>query len=135
MPGCAVLNCKSRSRCLFEKEGITFFYFPKDTYLKQKWLESCGRKPGDKKLIAARICSIHFTSDCFEDKLTKPSRSNVKPRMIRRLIQGSIPTLFLNLEKRRQKKIYNYWTLSANGGQEIEGREENSQNPPIDQLM
>lgn len=86
-------------------------------------------------MFSARICEIYFTSDCFEDKLTKP-RSNVKPHMIHRLIQGSIPTLFLNLEKRREKKTYNYWTLSANNGdQEIERGEENSQNPPVDQLL
>jgi len=50
MPGCAIPNCINRSRCLFQKEGIKLFVFPREVDLQQKWLEACRRKTGNIKL-------------------------------------------------------------------------------------
>jgi len=66
MPVCAILNCKNRSRCVFRKEGIKFFYFPQDADLQQKWFEACRRKPGDIKLDTGNfLCwyMIQYTMD------------------------------------------------------------------------
>ncbi|XP_011883397.1 PREDICTED: THAP domain-containing protein 1-like [Vollenhovia emeryi] len=106
MPVCAVPNCQNRSRCFLQKENIKLYQFPQEPDVQQKWLEACGRKEGDIKLRKAAICEMHFTPDCFENKLTQPRSQHVEPRMIRRLKKGSLPTLYLILGKKDRREFW-----------------------------
>lgn len=52
-------------------------------------------------IFIARICSIHFEESCFSLEKTKPRIKDEPAKEILRLIKGSIPTIFLNIEKRK----------------------------------
>lgn len=78
------------------------FSFPKDTYLKKKWLIAVKRKnfnPGS----GARLCSKHFTKDQFQ------LRPNVNFLLIK---PGAVPSIFI------------FPTASLNHFQKKEGQSE-----------
>ncbi|XP_071571943.1 uncharacterized protein [Temnothorax nylanderi] len=94
MPTCCINNCRNRTYWNFnESKNIQFHRFPREIAVRQQWLNACQRKESDIKIDAARICSIHFEENCFEE---------IK---ILRLKEGSIPTEFLNLEKKQKRRM------------------------------
>lgn len=61
---CEVTNCKSNT-----KEGalnISFFNFPKNAELAEKWALFCCR---DDNLTNGRICSEHFAPEDIENNM------------------------------------------------------------------
>ncbi|XP_024879548.1 THAP domain-containing protein 5-like [Temnothorax curvispinosus] len=73
MPTCCVRNCKSRSGEATKTKDIKFFPFPQNRELKEKWLETyCYREEENLNINSASICERHFSSDCTENKWTKP---------------------------------------------------------------
>ncbi|XP_054715885.1 uncharacterized protein LOC129225318 [Uloborus diversus] len=77
---CCVSECKERSA----KGGrTTFHYFPKDETRRKLWESKIGRK-NFKASDHSRICSKHFSEDCF-DRL-KFGATWLKP--------NAIPTIF-----------------------------------------
>ena len=64
MPQCLALNCKNHST-RNKKSGITFHRLPRDQARLSEWLVNLQRidfKPS----VASRVCSEHFTVDCFD---------------------------------------------------------------------
>lgn len=65
---CTIPSCNNSSlKAEREGEQITFFTFPEDPILYQKWMEAC--KFVDKvKSSNNLICSSHFKPEDFEDE-------------------------------------------------------------------
>ncbi|XP_024881976.1 uncharacterized protein LOC112461116 [Temnothorax curvispinosus] len=57
------------------------------------------------KVDSARICSIHFEKNCYELVKTTPRLINDPVKEVLRLKKGSVPTKFLNLEKKRIRRM------------------------------
>ncbi|XP_071571947.1 uncharacterized protein [Temnothorax nylanderi] len=93
MPGCCIENCENRNWYYAVSKNIQFHRFPREIAVRQQWLNACQRKESDIKVDEARICSIHFEKNC---KIVKE---------IVRLKEGSIPTKFLNLKKKRKRPM------------------------------
>ncbi|XP_071571996.1 uncharacterized protein [Temnothorax nylanderi] len=101
MPSCCIKNCKSCTTAGYTaSKGTKFFTFPREIAIRQQWLNACQIKESDRNVDVARICSIHFKENCFELVKTKPKLKNQPVKEILRLTKGSIPTKFLNLEKK-----------------------------------
>ncbi|CAG4954241.1 unnamed protein product [Colias eurytheme] len=77
MAPCSIINCANTTKKVEGvNENIFFHRFPKDSLVKNKWIEATGRKnwfPTKHSLI----CSIHF----HEDSFTGPSK-------FRRMLSG-----------------------------------------------
>lgn len=65
------MNLKSTS-------GKPFFSFPKDDALRQSWLDSMG-SPKYKPARGERLCSDHFTQNCFSDERCEVLLSDAVP--------------------------------------------------------
>ncbi|XP_071637137.1 uncharacterized protein [Temnothorax longispinosus] len=104
MPTCCIKNCKSYTANNAAPKNIKFYRFPRETAVRQQWLNACQRKESDIKVDSATICSIHFEENCFELVKTRPRLINDPVKEILRLKKGSIPTKFLNLENIRRKR-------------------------------
>lgn len=65
------MNLKSTS-------GKPFFRFPKDDALRQSWLDSMG-SPMYKPAHGERLCSDHFTQNCFSDERCEVLLSDAVP--------------------------------------------------------
>ncbi|XP_066262755.1 THAP domain-containing protein 2-like [Euwallacea similis] len=88
---CAVAICTSRSKIIKEKGGnVRFFTFPKQPEICEEWVRKCYRT--DKfSSQNARICSLHFQAEDFEDEL----RATLMGYAPKRLKKDAIPSLFL----------------------------------------
>lgn len=91
--------------------GISYHYFPRDEALRSQWLAKISRAD----LVVSknfRLCSEHFTPDCYERDL-KAEILGLKPRTM--LKPGAIPMVFshwrpskrpwLSLEKHSEEKV------------------------------
>lgn len=94
MPSCFVPNCSHVSGKLSSPANITLYHFPKDCDEIKIWLEHTGMEHSliekfsalilaDKRRDSFRICSQHFSSDCFNIEGIR-----------RKLKTGSTPTIF-----------------------------------------
>ena len=65
MPYCVAFGCNSRAK---KGDGISFHSFPKDNEpLRQnQWVLYCKRQDFTKSSKHSKLCSKHFTRDCFE---------------------------------------------------------------------
>ncbi|XP_071572656.1 uncharacterized protein [Temnothorax nylanderi] len=113
MPTCCVRNCKSRSGGATKTKDIKFFPFPQNRELKEKWLEACHREEENLNINSSYICKRHFSSDCMENKWTKPRILNTKARLMRRLKPGSIPTQLLDLPNQGVNRVNRRCTLKG----------------------
>nr|XP_040570148.1 uncharacterized protein LOC121119503 [Lepeophtheirus salmonis] len=81
---CAVASCPSPA-------DTSYHNFPKDSALLRNWVKACKRKDkfNPKK---SRICSNHFSQDCYERDL----RNELLGLPLRRLLKkGSVPSVNL----------------------------------------
>ncbi|KAK7867442.1 hypothetical protein R5R35_009755 [Gryllus longicercus] len=101
IPNCKNYNSKKRTRT----KKVKYFTFPKDKTVLNAWLKACQKKLEDIKVKTDWICEEHFADDCFHYVLTKLSVEGKKPRRVKKLKHGSIPTLNLNLPKLRRNTI------------------------------
>ncbi|XP_019697216.1 uncharacterized protein LOC105183613 isoform X4 [Harpegnathos saltator] len=91
MPQCAVYACGNSHRRT-RGHPVHYHRFPQDPEIRKKWIEACNRKPSANgeppfNISTARICSRHFTKDCYE-----PTESGKTPIRLRRNV---VPTLNL----------------------------------------
>ncbi|XP_071574457.1 uncharacterized protein [Temnothorax nylanderi] len=103
MPSCCIKNCKNRT-CDGDAKGITFFRFPKETSIRQQWLDACKQTETSLKVDSARICSDHFDTNCFIMEFTKRRSKNIPAKELRRLKKGSVPCKMLTLNAERKRK-------------------------------
>ncbi|XP_024894126.1 uncharacterized protein LOC112468934 [Temnothorax curvispinosus] len=102
MPTCCIKNCASRTDHTSTR-GLKFFRFPKETDIRQQWLDACQRNETNIKIDTAHVCNLHFEEDCFQMEWTKPRSNNVPAKLMRRLKKGFIPTKLLLLQKKRKE--------------------------------
>lgn len=71
---------------------LNFFRFPEEKKLRDQWEEAIlilnQQSNAKEHLVSARICSRHFTDECFQQKFTFSHRT---------LIKNSVPSLFPKL--------------------------------------
>ncbi|XP_017771175.1 PREDICTED: putative uncharacterized protein DDB_G0274435 isoform X2 [Nicrophorus vespilloides] len=89
MPQCAVAGCSNTHRKT-KGGSIRYHRFPGDERTRAHWIRACGRHV--QNCATARICSRHFTSECYErdvqnEVLGLPTRC--------RLRKGALPDLHL----------------------------------------
>ena len=87
---CILSDCKSGRKT--ENEKVQLFQFPKETTKRNRWLRHCelGKNIRNKD---PRLCAKHFLPSCF----LKPSENvddQGRPRSLRRLRDGAVPTVF-----------------------------------------
>ncbi|OCT64720.1 hypothetical protein XELAEV_18045817mg [Xenopus laevis] len=94
MPRCIVDGCSHGSKGKLMPANIILHAFPKDLEQIKKWLMATGQNFGDleifsntvlagKKTDSYRLCSVHFTEDCY-----KPERKK------RALKKDAVPSIF-----------------------------------------
>ena len=90
MPYCMAFSCNNDSKDY--KRGISFFRLPlRNTALLKQWLAKLRlQDPPIKE--TSRVCSEHFTEDCFERDLKSELVPGAKP--MRTLKADAVPTLF-----------------------------------------
>ncbi|XP_025155181.1 uncharacterized protein LOC112588705 [Harpegnathos saltator] len=103
MPSCCIKNCKSHT-FYTDKKNITFFRFPKEKVILEKWINACGKSEDNTKIISGRIRSLHFEDDCFVMRWTQPKSAKTCMKQMKRLKEGSIPTKMLLLDKSRKRR-------------------------------
>ena len=95
MPYCIAFGCKNRSEdyhC-----DISFFRLPlKNQQLLKQWLIKLQLKDPPLK-ETSRICSEHFTEDCFERDLKAELMPGTKSK--RTLKVDAVPTVFTYLKQ------------------------------------
>ncbi|XP_077526395.1 THAP domain-containing protein 2-like [Haemaphysalis longicornis] len=73
--------------------GLTFHLFPKNAEVRGRW-ERAARREGWRAKDADRLCSVHFTPECF-DRTGQTTRLRV----------GSVPTVFPPFRPRLRKPV------------------------------
>nr|XP_058953736.1 THAP domain-containing protein 3-like [Pocillopora verrucosa] len=87
---CAVFGCNNDSRYT---TGISYHCFPSDKALRSQWLAKISQ--ADLVVLKnSRLCSEHFTPDCYERDL-KAEILGLKPRST--LKPGAIPTYIASI--------------------------------------
>ena len=90
MPYCMAFGCKNDSKDY--KRGISFFRLPlKDPARLKVWLAKLQLEDPPIK-ETSRVCSEHFSEDCFERDLKSELIPGTKPK--RTLKPDAVPTLF-----------------------------------------
>lgn len=91
MPHCAAFGCHNEAKNKKDL-SISFHSFPKDPKLREIWVKAVKRTSLPKD---ARLCSQHFTQDCFDDGVRLTNELLDGPcRFKNKLKPGSIPTIF-----------------------------------------
>ena len=91
MPTCVAHGCANKpDKC---ETGVSFHVFPRDTNLRLEWTRNVFRKNFNPSSSMV-LCSRHFDEKCFKGN---PER--------RRLLKGSIPTIFPEHPKFVQEEI------------------------------
>jgi len=76
------------------KDGISFFMFPSDPVLKERWIRqvqrTCDQWSGPSQHSV--LCARHFTEDCFEPDSAIAATMGLTKR--RRLKPDAVPTVF-----------------------------------------
>ena len=113
-PGCS--NHSDRA-----PKGISFHTFPlTDPVRLAKWL-SMMRREGFAPTRSSRICSAHFSEDCFERNLRSELSEDVgyqrRPRRV--LLAQSVPTIFAHTHNKTEERPMSTWQKKR---EEIERR-------------
>ena len=107
MPYCVAFGCKSRAK---KSRRIIISFFLKDNEpLRQKqWVHYCKRKDFTKPSVYSKLCSKHFSRNCFErdpEKMEKHGCENTQPHLKPDAVQD-IP-LVLPIPKKTKKTTPN----------------------------
>lgn len=92
MPHCYVYGCFNNNRSVKKVKKVKFYRFPKNEYLRQKWMDACERDYIN--LSTATVCSEHFAEDCFFKNL-KHTLLNYCPVNTRNIKDDAVPTVNL----------------------------------------
>ncbi|XP_017473563.1 PREDICTED: THAP domain-containing protein 5-like isoform X1 [Rhagoletis zephyria] len=95
---CAVWNCVNERKNKEAKKS--FFVFPKDEKLREKWLEFCGR-PAGFKLKTWRICMDHFKKEDIVGGLAFEMGLREK----RSLVHGAVPCIYHNISPTAEEEL------------------------------
>ncbi|CAH2211703.1 jg4660 [Pararge aegeria aegeria] len=77
---CCVQNCGNDTKKTTKSHGITFHMFPKETNLRNAWIEALGITTWEPRDRSA-VCSDHFQQESFYETR----------RGLRRIKSGSVP--------------------------------------------
>lgn len=69
MPQCFVTNCSNYYGKTRGKVNVMYHIFPSKSELAAKWSVLCGYKKDFKAPAYARVCSEHFTPNCYQRDL------------------------------------------------------------------
>ena len=89
MKSCVAAGCAKTS-----KDGISFFKFPSDPVMRQRWTREVQRTrdrwsgPSQHSVL----CASHFTANCFEPDSAITATMGIAKRQ--RLKPDAVPTLF-----------------------------------------
>ena len=89
MVSCAAFGCNNRGT---KGNGLSFFSFPKDGQLRKAWIHYC-RRWNFNPTSGHRLCSAHFTRDCFERDPFRMMELGVGGTFKRRLKPGATPNV------------------------------------------
>nr|ACO14780.1 THAP domain-containing protein 2 [Caligus clemensi] len=87
---CAAFGCKNQCS---PKSDVSFHRFPRDPELRQEWVRNLKKADFTPK-EHSRICSEHFTPECFNRTLN-----------VVRLRDNALPTIFKGLPKHLQEEV------------------------------
>ena len=88
---CAVFGCFSNGK----KKEVSFYRFPRDEEIRQKWIHSCKRRD-NFNTATHRICSKHFANTAYRRDLKHELLGSRAPaRTYRRVQSIAIPTLHM----------------------------------------
>lgn len=84
MPQCFVSNCSNYYGKTRGKVKVMYHIFPTKSELVAKWSVLCGYKKDFRPPIYARVCSEHFSNNCYQrdlqhELLGLPLRKKLKP--------------------------------------------------------
>lgn len=101
MASCVAYGCSNKSKRETEKRFFRLLQNPK---VRKLWVQAINRTELPK---TARLCSDHFTEECFDKSFElQNSMECYKDRTAkRRLITGSVPTLFPHKKKPNERVI------------------------------
>jgi len=100
MSWCSAVGCSNCTKNC-KNTDVSFHFLPKDEKLKKEWEAKIKREVLPKKVY---ICSEHFTEDCF-DVSSKLQFEMMGIKKRRKLLPGSIPTLFKYREEKQRKSM------------------------------
>ena len=100
MSWCAAYGCHNDGK---KNKDKSFFLLPKDVTLRTAWIKAINRTELPSRVY---VCSDHFAEDCFDRRWKLQNALFYKDRPIkRRLIPGSIPTIFPHKVVPREREI------------------------------
>ena len=102
MSWCAAYNCSNSSKNNSEK---TFFTLPKNECTRKAWIAAMNREEGTLPKNVY-VCSDHFEETCFDKNWALQTQLfyTTRPQR-RRLMEGSVPTIFSHQEKSKEQKV------------------------------
>ena len=86
MPNCCVPGCTNRPE---RNEKVGFHRIPKDITIRNAWIARLRRENLNPE--SSRVCSDHFTEDCFEKNLTEQVTGERKKKVLKK---DAIPSVF-----------------------------------------
>ena len=122
MVSCAAFGCNNRGT---KGNGLSFFFFPKDGQLRKAWIHYCRRWNFDPT-SGHRLCSTHFTRDCFERDPLRMMEIGVDGTFKRRLKPDATPNVPLaspDTEKKMAKlQLFNTYTFPGEHYRSVKGQ-------------
>ena len=102
MSFCAAFGCSNQSN---NNKDVSFHTMPKEENLRKAWFIAIGRTELPKN---GRLCSAHFTSECFEPESQLklqlcPELFKDRTCVRRRLKPGAVPTVFPHKDSGNQR--------------------------------
>ena len=100
---CAAFGCNNKAE---KGSGISFFTFPKDDNLRKQWAHYCRRK----EFIPTsghRLCSMHFSSNCFMQDPQFLAQIGLQETFKKRLKPNSVPDIPLLTEDEVSSDVIN----------------------------
>ncbi|XP_076043874.1 THAP domain-containing protein 2-like [Oratosquilla oratoria] len=87
---CAVSGCRKTH---VEGSEITYHRFPKDEYVRNKWITFCKRTERFNP-ANSYICSLHFEANAFQRHLKYELLGIPVPTSQKKFKPGAVPTLY-----------------------------------------
>ena len=87
---CAINGCFNKPKT---GDGFSFFNFPRDPIMKEKWYKLCNRS-SDFNANTSRICEVHFDENDFEKHKNKLVNKSYR----KKLKKDAIPSI--NMENK-----------------------------------
>ena len=84
------------------KEGVSFFNFPKERPRRRIWISKVQTTRAKwTPTEHSKLCSAHFTDDCFETEVALASSMGINRR--KRLRPTAVPSLFSSQTRKRTR--------------------------------